>query len=236
MLIALLLAFAPPAALEIRHVANAGVLLRCDGEAVIVDGLYREGVAGYQVHNPAAREELETGKGPYTGVRLVLATHQHKDHFDAAAVQRFLNSNPSARAGGPPQVSSQLTGDSVRALEAGDVLAINGIDLRVYRVPHNEPHDRTIQNNVYLLTMCGTRVLITGDAIVQPQAFRDAGLAGLKPDIVVAPWWFALSDRGREILDRVMGAKAFWAVHGDVEGRAKWMSSVKERYPMAIIP
>ena len=38
---------------------------------------------------------------------------------------------------------------------------------------------------------------------------------------VVAPWWLALSMRGREILDRIIQAPAYWAIHGDLYPKAQ---------------
>lgn len=234
-MILLLLALAVPQ-FHIEHLANAGVLLRCGDDDAIVDGVFREGVAGYAVLPPERREAIETAAPPFAHLRLILATHLHKDHFDAPAVQRHLQSNPRAIAAGPPQAAVQLSGPNVWSLQPGDSRKTGAIGLRVFRVPHNEPHDKTIENNVYLLTLCGKRVIVTGDAIQSPQAFRDAGLLNLKPDIVVAPWWFALSVRGREILDQVIQAPAYWAIHGDFKGREKWRAQVLQHYPKAQIP
>jgi L-ascorbate metabolism protein UlaG (beta-lactamase superfamily) len=169
-------------------------------------------------------------------VRLLLATHRHKDHFDASTVQRHLLSNPRAVAGGPPQVAQQINGARVWSLQPGATRKAGTIEIRVFRVPHNEPHEKTIENNVYLLTLRGKKVVVTGDAIVSPQAFRDAGLANQKPDIFVAPFWFALSTRGREILDQVIQAPSYWAIHGELESRGKWRAQVLQHYPKAQIP
>jgi len=214
----------------------ASLLLRCGDDVAIVDGAFREGVPGYAVLSPDRREAIETAAPPYAQVRLILATHRHKDHFDAPAVQRHLQSNPRAIAGGPSQVAQRLRSAHVWSLQPGEARQTGSISLRVFRVPHNEPHDKTTENKVYLLTLCGKKVIVTGDAIVQPKAFRDAGLANLKPDICVAPWWFALSMRGREILDQIIQAPAYWAIHGDLEGRDKWRAKVLQHYPKAQIP
>jgi len=224
--------------LHMEHLANAGVLLRCGTEAVVVDGLFREGVAGYGVLPGEMREALETGAGAYADVRLALVTHRHRDHFDAAAVQRWLRSNVRAVVGGPAQVAEMLGGASgqVWELAARNGRTAGGIDVRVFRVPHNEPHEKTIENNVYLVTICGKRIAVTGDAILSPQEFRKAGLGGARPDVVVAPWWFALSERGREILNQVFQSPQFWAVHGDVADREKWTRKVLQQYPQALIP
>ncbi len=234
-MIPLLLALAVPQ-FHIEHIANAGVLLRCGDDAAIVDGAFHEGVAGYATLSPQQRQALLRAAPPFHGVKLLLATHRHKDHFDAPTLQLHLNANPAAIAAGPPQVAAELSGPRVWSLQPGDKRSLGAISLHVFRVPHNEPHDKTIENNVYLLTLCGKRVVITGDAILSPQAFRDAGLASLAPDIAVAPWWFALSARGREILDRVLAAPAYWAIHGDLAGRDKWRTQVLQHYPHAQIP
>jgi len=148
------------AVLEIQHLANAGILLRCGDDAAIVDGAFNEGVSDYAVLSAQQRHALESAAPPFTNIRLLLATHQHKDHFDAPTLQRHLQSNPRAIAGGPPQVALQLHGPNVWSLQPGDTRQTAGINVRVFRVPHNEPHDKTIENNVYLLTLHGKFVLI----------------------------------------------------------------------------
>lgn len=49
----------------------------------------------------------------------------------------------------------------------------------------------------------------------------DAALTIQKPDIVVAPWRFALSMRGRVILDQIIQAPAYWAIHDDLYPNAQ---------------
>lgn len=79
-----------------EHVANAGVLLGCREELVLVDGLFRKGVPGYEVLPPLPRSAIESARPPNDSVRLVVATHRHRDPLDAAAVARQLSNNPRA--------------------------------------------------------------------------------------------------------------------------------------------
>src|ERR1044071_8372445 len=89
---------------KVTYLANEGVMLTAGSTKVLVDALLRDGL-GYPIHSPAVREQLETGKSPFDGVGLALATHYHLDHWDAGAISRFLASNPSARYASTPQAT-----------------------------------------------------------------------------------------------------------------------------------
>lgn len=49
-------------ALEMKPLANAGMMLTREGESVVVDGFFREGVGGYEVLPPALREAMEAAR------------------------------------------------------------------------------------------------------------------------------------------------------------------------------
>jgi L-ascorbate metabolism protein UlaG (beta-lactamase superfamily) len=82
--------------LEITYLANEGVLIKCGSEKALVDALLRDSLDQYARHPADVQEKLETGKAPFDGVHLALATHFHLDHWDAGAITRFLVNNPTA--------------------------------------------------------------------------------------------------------------------------------------------
>ncbi|MFQ5351382.1 MAG: MBL fold metallo-hydrolase, partial [Thermoanaerobaculia bacterium] len=81
---------------QVIYLANEGFLLEAGETKVLVDALFGEGLRGYPVVPAPIRAELEGARGRFAGVDLILASHFHGDHFDAAAVARHLRANPGA--------------------------------------------------------------------------------------------------------------------------------------------
>lgn len=69
--------------MEIRRTANAGVLLKLDGVAILLDGVCRE-VKPYPA-TPPEEKQLLTDNWP----DAIAFTHGHKDHFDPVYAAEF---------------------------------------------------------------------------------------------------------------------------------------------------
>jgi L-ascorbate metabolism protein UlaG (beta-lactamase superfamily) len=95
-------------ALRVRYVGNEGFVVEGDGRRVAIDALFGEGIPGYAAAPAPLRAELERGTGEWGSVAVALATHHHGDHFDPAAVGRFLEANPEARFVSTPQAVERL--------------------------------------------------------------------------------------------------------------------------------
>ena len=238
LLLAVLAQPATQASLAIVPVANAGVMLRCGGTAVLVDALFRGGVEGYETIPADRRERLETGKPPFDGVRLVLATHRHADHFDAEAVARHLRANDRAEFWGTGQTAGPvhaLHPERVVAVERNATRAFAGGRVTFFAVPHNAPHRTTIENSAMLVSLCGRGVFFSGDAELDPADFADVRDSAATIDTAVLPWWFLTSAGGRRVIDEIVRARALWAAHGDLADSATWIAQVRRNYPNAEI-
>ena len=136
---------APPAAppASVTYVANSGFLIHSGGKGILSDALFDGFPGGYLV--PAAvREPLLAGRAPFDGIDLILATHDHADHFSAAAVRRALASNPRAVFVGPAAVAALAElSDRARALNVAEgrreSVAVNGIRVEAMRLSHWTP-------------------------------------------------------------------------------------------------
>lgn len=225
-------------ALRMEHVANAGVLLGCREELVLVDGLFREGVSGYEVIPPLVRNAIESARPPYDQVRLLVVTHRHRDHFDAAAVARHLSNNPRAWFVGTPEAAEEVRAYSalrVRAARAPESFTLNGATLRFYAIPHNPTPTGAVEHQAVEIQWCGKTLLFTGDADFKPELFRKAGIQPGKTDVLFAPFWITMSEAGREIVREVIQPKQLWVLHGDLESRERWMDAVQKFDPEARI-
>src|SRR6476659_4355570 len=84
----------PPAPVRLTYLANEGVVLSSPHGRVFIDAFFGDGLPDYAVVPPPSRDSLERAAGPYGGPVLLLSTHAHRDHYDSAAVARYLASNP----------------------------------------------------------------------------------------------------------------------------------------------
>ncbi|HEY5680421.1 MAG TPA: MBL fold metallo-hydrolase, partial [Pseudomonadales bacterium] len=75
---------------KLTYLANEGVMITWRDEAVLIDALFRGGVAGYATLDPKTRDDLESARAPFDRVQAILVTHFHADHLDPEAVVSHL--------------------------------------------------------------------------------------------------------------------------------------------------
>lgn len=189
---------APPA--SVTYVGNSGFLIRAGGKKILIDALFDGFPGGYAV--PAAvREPLLAGRPPFDGIDLILATHDHADHFSAAAVRRALASNPQAVFVGPTATVAALpdAGDRARALDVAEGrrvgMEVGGIRVEAMRLSHGTPPPGTpdIVNLGYLVTVGGLKFFHTGDIdyqLVTPALLQSLGIPGEHVDVAFVPHFY----------------------------------------------
>jgi L-ascorbate metabolism protein UlaG (beta-lactamase superfamily) len=158
------------AGVRVTFVGNAGFLIEIGGKKILIDAIFK-GFENEYLLPQHVQDALVKARPPFNDVDLILVTHNHGDHFDAAMVRQHLKNNPGARLASTDQVTSQLAefGDRVLPLAAAagkpvqaDVagIAVKAIYMSHGRVP--EGREETI-NNAYLVTVAQTTFFHTGD-------------------------------------------------------------------------
>ena len=158
--------------------SSVGVVPTRDQRVILIDA------GGDDAGEAILRELYEMGLSP-SAVAAILLTHGHADHM--AAIDRFPNAQVMALGGEVPLVEGRAgslgpvtrflpvdpTGiDVARVLRDGDVVALGGMQVRVYAVPGH-----TAGSAAYLVD----GVLFVGDSA---DATTDGSLQG-------APWIFS---------------------------------------------
>jgi L-ascorbate metabolism protein UlaG (beta-lactamase superfamily) len=205
-------AASPPAALALRYVANAGVLVTLGDVRVLIDAPIREGIPPYATSDAAERDRLERARPPYDRVDAILITHWHEDHFNAEAVAAHLSLNGRAtlisspevvarvRAAAPHLPAARLQG-VLPAPGASTLLRVGGLPVRVLRIRH-----------VGFLIGEREAVLHTGDA--DPAADNFALLRALPPvDLALVPFWFMQSASNRQFVRDSIAPRRVVALH-----------------------
>jgi L-ascorbate metabolism protein UlaG (beta-lactamase superfamily) len=216
----------PP--LTVTHLANAGVLLAAGDRRLIIDGLFGEGLPDYPAVSPARRVELERGGPPFAGIDAVLATHAHRDHFDAEAVARHLRANPHAvfvggaeaqrrvrETAGGEELAARLRGGAGTTVEVAP-----GLVVKVLALPHG-PTRNPAENVALLVSLAGHQVLHVGDAAFDDTSVDAAGIPALRLDLAILPYWFFLGDDSRATVRRAVRARRILLVHAP-SGESRW--------------
>jgi L-ascorbate metabolism protein UlaG (beta-lactamase superfamily) len=191
---------------KITYLANEGVMIQCGGDKILVDALFRDSLDQYVRHPPQEQEEMETGKPPFDGVTLALATHFHLDHWDAGAITRFLANNPHAVFGSTPQATAMLPsslGQQIRTLwsEKSEPVRLQVGKVLVDAFPLEHGDYSTTQNLGYRISICQQVLFHLGDAGLSDQNFAALTRAG-QADVAMVPWWLLDAKGGAFIKEK----------------------------------
>jgi L-ascorbate metabolism protein UlaG (beta-lactamase superfamily) len=208
--------------LEIVYLANEGFLLRAGDTVVLVDALFGEGIRGYSVVPADVRAELENGAPPYDGVDLVLASHHHRDHFNARSVATLMATNSTTSFVSSEQAASDLLDLAPELAQrvhgiypregTFEARSSNGVAVRIFNLHHGRGRP-LVQNLGLLIEICGTTVLHVGDTEADAADLRSAGLQDLKPDVALMPSWHLRTDGQIEGIRQVIKPRQIVAMH-----------------------
>ncbi|MFQ5510858.1 MAG: MBL fold metallo-hydrolase [Candidatus Krumholzibacteriia bacterium] len=243
------------AEVHITYVGNEGFLVASGGRKVLVDALYREGVEGYAVPGEDSRYKLERAKRPFDKVDLVLTTHHHADHFDAAAVGTHLAHNDEALFVGTPQSVTRLrsyVGENravLRRIRAGFPregqrirMVHHGINLELINLHHGR--GQMIENIGFVFELGGGKFLHMGDSQAKAKDFRRSNVHRETFDVAFVPYWYLAYDRMAATARAVIHAKHIVAMHvpprgsallNDLGGWAGMERKIKGGFPNAVL-
>lgn len=215
-----------PPGVEITSIANEGFMI-ADGDAkVLVDGLYDRGVRGYPTIPAELRLDLEAGRPPFDGIDLVLATHHHADHFDAAMVLRYLERHSGAlfisteQAVGRIRQAAGSGAEVLRRVRALAPMEGRPISLDVGRIRvtglnlhHGRDRDPPVQNLGFLIELGGLMLLHIGDTEADVRDFAPYGLAEAGIDVAFLPSWFLTYDIWKRAVTESINPRQIIAMH-----------------------
>jgi L-ascorbate metabolism protein UlaG (beta-lactamase superfamily) len=178
---------------SVTYIGNSGFLIRAGGKKILIDALFDGERPGYVLPG-VVKQAVTSGKAPFDGIDLVLATHVHADHFAPAPVRRCLANNPRAVFAGPPETTDTLAKLGARAITLNvpdgrrERFEINGITVDAMPLSHGIPPPGVMApvNLGYLIAVGGFKFFHTGD--VDPrvggvEAYRSLGLPAEHVDV-----------------------------------------------------
>jgi L-ascorbate metabolism protein UlaG (beta-lactamase superfamily) len=229
---------------EVRYVANSGMLATVSGRRFLIDAPIREGIAPYATSSREERQQLESASAQYADIDAILVTHWHEDHFSPEAVAAHLSRNPRTLFISSPEVVERLR-KTVPALPASQIRAVlpepgsaeqvdvRGVPVRVLRIRHN-PTRRLPEQHVGFLIGSDTRVLHVGDA--DPAGDNFALLKGLPPvDLAFLPFWYVLDDANRRFVAESIRPKRIVAMHVPPQDADKVLATLRAANVSAVL-
>ncbi len=229
----------------VTHVGNAGFLVTVGTHKVLIDAVFDGFPGGYKL--PANVEQvLTSARPPFDGIDLILATHDHADHFSASMVRRCMEANPGAILVAGPQATGQLPGFGARVVTlmaaAGKTATTTQNEIRVEAIylshgvfPAGEIE---IVNYGYVVTVGDVSFFHTGDidsATIGIETFRGYGLAGKGIDLAFVPH-FLLGGRSADPgFVAAIGAKYVVAAHYEYTMLPLMRTAILNAYPTAVV-
>lgn len=216
-----------------QYLANASVLVTRGDTKVVFDPLYRNDFGQYELVPAQTERALFDGTAPFDGLDAVFVSHYHEDHFSAADVLRLLEARPGLRLFAPAQavagmraiaaerlaaVASRVHAITLAYQEAPVTITQGSLVVDAVRIPHSGWPSRQLQveNIAFRVTLDGaTTVVHLGDADTTDAHFArdDAYWRRRRTDVAFPPYWFFMSEQGRQVLDRRIAAARSIGVH-----------------------
>ena len=201
---------------RVTWVFNAGFLITAGDRRVLIDAIY-EGYPGGTL-----RPILES-QPPFDGVDLILATHEHVDHFSPGLVRQYMLVNPNTVFASTPGAAGQLLalGDDLRdrvislQVAAGESreFEANGIAVEAICLSHGIPR---FLNLGFVITIGGATLFHTGDIeddamdVAYLQAY---GLPDRRIDVAFVPQFFFVEEAYYALMAEGIGARYLIPMH-----------------------
>jgi L-ascorbate metabolism protein UlaG (beta-lactamase superfamily) len=190
--------------LVLNFVANMGVLVSSGDSKILIDGLFNKPNPVYRAPAPGTVESIMKGEAPFDGVDLVLVTHRHLDHFDAALAVRYMEVRSEPILVAPSDAVEEMRkAVSNWSKIASRIISIDikvgenvkkdvaHIPLTIVRTLHTM--DKAPMNLMYLIEVNGWRVFHEGDWLGKPDDFLGFGLGTDPIDLAVFGYAWPLS-------------------------------------------
>lgn len=205
-------------AVSVCVLGNEAVRVSSENKRILIDGLYREGYPEDVVLAADLRQRIETAEGEFDRLDLVLVTHSHKDHFNAAAVIRHFANNPQARLISTPEVVAAVASEipvarrhSVPQGVEPVAIRAGGIDVLVFNLNHGAGNET--QNLGFVFALDGKTIFHLGDTMADRDDLEAAGMADHPVDVALVPFWYYLSEENAKELDGILKAEIVIPIH-----------------------
>lgn len=239
--------------------ANAGILVSYGGEKLLLDGLHNSSLHDFSPVPRYLLDRIEHGEGAYGGIRWLLYTHLHIDHFSGEETLGFLQSNPVKKLFLPAGNGGPGIDEGINPLRVW--LTAHKTPVQELHLPEGQPACWTltpeikviairaihaaaeyeeIEHYCFLLELGGRTVLFLGDSDYDKDYFAFV-LSGRKVDVAVVNPLFISKPAGRAVLLEGVHAQRVVVNHipfsqDDAMGMRRMVRRVLERHEQELPP
>ena len=215
---------------RVTYLFNAGFLITVGDKRILIDAIYE----GYP---EGVLKPILQSQPPFDGVDLILATHEHVDHFSPALVRQYMLANPNAVFASTRGAAGQLLalgGDLSGRVISIDIapgesseFQVDGITVQAVYLSHGLP--RLL--NLGLVVAIGDIALFhTGDVDVVDLAYLQSYcLPDKQLDIAFVPYFYFTEDAYYPLL--LEGIQAGYLIPMHYGGRISPSAHFKSLFP-----
>ncbi len=219
---------------QTTYLGNEGIMVSDGHTTILFDPLYPNGFGVYQMVPSEMREALMVGEGAYADIDAIFISHMHPDHFSVDEVIAYLERHEDVRLYAPSQavdwmreetnnesIFDRVIGVPLARLDAPLSYSEGDLTIDVVRIPHaGWPGRADVSNLVWRVTLAdGVTVMHLGDADPDDAHYAPHAAHWLKTetDAAYPPYWFFLSEPGREIVETRLNARTATGIHVPIE-------------------
>jgi len=211
------------AGMQVLYVGNSGILISVGDQKILIDGLF-EGFDQECSLTPDVYDQVVNAQPPFDDIDLILATHDHADHFNLEPVRQYLQLNQDAVFASTAQVTAQLSefGDRIVTLDASSgnpVQAdINGIQVEALYLSHGTVPAGEVEtvNNGYIITINGISFFHTGDIdvnLIHAADLEAYGIPDMDLDVLFIPHFILIYPYYRSLIEDSIHSRYIVAIH-----------------------
>jgi L-ascorbate metabolism protein UlaG (beta-lactamase superfamily) len=232
----------------VKQLANEGFILS-DGQSssVMIDGMVVEPYSVYGGLSPEWIDAFEQATGPFSGVDLVLVSHQHHDHNQPDYACSFMQNSRALLATSSQVIDLMrekcrqfvLTSPRVQIIDAQydqpEILEIGAARATAFLLSHGGGKYASLKNYGHLVEIGGMRVLHIGDAAMEAPDFNRAAVNDMKVDVALIPFWYFQPGPGGGMVRRYLTAKHMVATHIPPSEMLEVKEYLRVEYPKVVI-
>ena len=176
--------------MQITFLANCGILLQGENDAILVDapnGLH----TAFDGFPETEYEKILSAEQPYNGLKAMFFSHRHSDHYDKKRVREILRARENVCAYA-----------SIGATPTEGVVQAGEFTVRYFSIPHSGEEFSDVPHRVLLAEADGKRVYMTGDAVWDANAHRQI-IDAFSPNVAVWNPNYMTHAEGRELMSFV---------------------------------
>ena len=232
----------------VKQLANEGFILS-DGQSssVMIDGMVVEPYSVYGGLSAEWIDAFEKATGPFSGVDLVLVSHQHHDHNQPAYACSFMQNSRALLATSSQVIDLMrekcrqfvLTSPRVQIIDPQydqpETLEIGAARATAFLLSHGGGKYASLKNYGHLVELGGMRVLHIGDAAMEAPDFNRAAVNEMKVDVALIPFWYFQPGPGGGMVRRYLTAEHMVATHIPPSEMVEVKEYLRVEYPKVVI-